>query len=31
VPVKVPPHVKLRNIFFTSALDSLVYYLSNRE
>jgi len=28
-PVTVPKHVKLRNLFFTSALDNLVYYLSN--
>jgi redox-sensing transcriptional repressor len=28
-PVSVPKHIKLRNIFFTSALDNLVYYLSN--
>jgi len=28
-PVKTPSSVKLRNLFFTSALDSLVYYLSN--
>lgn len=26
--IKVPPHVTLRNVFFTSALDNLVYYLS---
>jgi redox-sensing transcriptional repressor len=26
--IKVPPHVVLRNVFFTSALDNLVYYLS---
>jgi hypothetical protein len=25
----VPSHVVLRNVFFTSALDNLVYYLSN--
>lgn len=28
VPVRAPEHVKIRNLFFTSALDSLVYYLS---
>jgi redox-sensing transcriptional repressor len=28
-PVKTPDHVKLRNLFFTSALDNLVYYLTN--
>jgi redox-sensing transcriptional repressor len=28
-PVTVPKNVKLRNVFFTSALDNLVYYLSN--
>ncbi len=28
-PVSVPKHVKLRNVFFTAALDNLVYYLSN--
>ena len=28
-PVTVPKNVKLRNLFFTSALDNLVYYLSN--
>ena len=27
--IKVPSHVVLRNVFFTSALDNLVYYLSN--
>jgi redox-sensing transcriptional repressor len=26
--IKVPPNVVLRNVFFTSALDNLVYYLS---
>ena len=26
--IKVPPHIILRNVFFTSALDNLVYYLS---
>jgi redox-sensing transcriptional repressor len=26
--IKVPPHIVLRNVFFTSALDNLVYYLS---
>jgi redox-sensing transcriptional repressor len=26
--IKVPPNVTLRNVFFTSALDNLVYYLS---
>lgn len=26
--IKVPPSVVLRNVFFTSALDNLVYYLS---
>jgi redox-sensing transcriptional repressor len=26
--IKVPPHITLRNVFFTSALDNLVYYLS---
>ena len=29
VPVKAPEGVKLRNLFFTSALDNLVYYLTN--
>ncbi|MBA4390275.1 MAG: redox-sensing transcriptional repressor Rex [Syntrophus sp. (in: bacteria)] len=28
-PVKTPDHVKLRNLFFTSALDNLVYYMTN--
>jgi len=28
-PVTVPKQIKLRNIFFTAALDNLVYYLSN--
>lgn len=28
-PVRTPEHVKLRNMFFTSALDNLVYYLTN--
>jgi redox-sensing transcriptional repressor len=28
-PVRTPENVKLRNLFFTSALDNLVYYLSN--
>ncbi len=28
-PVSVPKHIRLRNLFFTSALDNLVYYLSN--
>jgi redox-sensing transcriptional repressor len=28
-PVRAPENVKLRNLFFTSALDSLVYYLTN--
>ena len=28
-PVRTPEHVKLRNTFFTSALDNLVYYLTN--
>jgi redox-sensing transcriptional repressor len=28
-PVSVPKNVKLRNVFFTAALDNLVYYLSN--
>ncbi len=28
-PVKTPENVKLRNLFFTSALDNLVYYLTN--
>jgi redox-sensing transcriptional repressor len=27
--IRVPPNVVLRNVFFTSALDNLVYYLSN--
>lgn len=27
--IRVPPHVVLRNVFFTSALDNLVYHLSN--
>jgi redox-sensing transcriptional repressor len=27
--IRVPSHVVLRNVFFTSALDNLVYYLSN--
>lgn len=27
--VRVPPNIILRNVFFTSALDNLVYYLSN--
>lgn len=27
--VRTPEHVKLRNLFFTSALDNLVYYLTN--
>jgi redox-sensing transcriptional repressor len=27
--IKVPSNVVLRNVFFTSALDNLVYYLSN--
>ncbi len=26
--IKVPPNIVLRNVFFTSALDNLVYYLS---
>lgn len=26
--IQVPPHVVLRNVFFTAALDNLVYYLS---
>ncbi|OPX98455.1 MAG: Redox-sensing transcriptional repressor Rex [Syntrophorhabdus sp. PtaU1.Bin002] len=28
-PVRVHGNVKLRNVFFTAALDNLVYYLSN--
>lgn len=28
-PVSAPEHVKVRNLFFTSALDNLVYYLTN--
>jgi redox-sensing transcriptional repressor len=28
-PVRVAEHVKLRNVFFTAALDHLVYYMSN--
>jgi redox-sensing transcriptional repressor len=28
-PVRAPEKVKLRNLFFTSALDNLVYYLTN--
>jgi redox-sensing transcriptional repressor len=28
-PVRVHGNVKLRNVFFTSALDNLVYYMSN--
>jgi len=28
-PVRTTEKVKLRNLFFTSALDNLVYYLSN--
>ncbi|MBA4416855.1 MAG: redox-sensing transcriptional repressor Rex [Syntrophus sp. (in: bacteria)] len=28
-PVSVPKHIRLRNLFFTSALDNLIYYLSN--
>ncbi len=28
-PVRTPERVKLRNLFFTSALDNLVYYLTN--
>jgi len=28
-PVSAPEHVKVRNLFFTSALDNLVYYLNN--
>jgi redox-sensing transcriptional repressor len=27
--IRVPPNIILRNVFFTSALDNLVYYLSN--
>lgn len=27
--IRVPPNIVLRNVFFTSALDNLVYYLSN--
>jgi redox-sensing transcriptional repressor len=27
--VRTPENVKLRNLFFTSALDNLVYYLTN--
>ena len=27
--IRVPGNVVLRNVFFTSALDNLVYYLSN--
>jgi len=27
--IRVPPNVMVRNVFFTSALDNLVYYLSN--
>jgi redox-sensing transcriptional repressor len=27
--IRVPSNVVLRNVFFTSALDNLVYYLSN--
>jgi redox-sensing transcriptional repressor len=27
--IRVPPHVVLRDVFFTAALDSLVYHLSN--
>jgi redox-sensing transcriptional repressor len=27
--IRVPPHVVLRNVFFTAALDNLVYHLSN--
>ncbi len=26
-PVRAPDHIKIRNLFFTSALDNLVYYL----
>ncbi len=29
VQLRVPPHVVLRNVFFTAALDNLVYHLSN--
>lgn len=28
-PVSAPDNVKVRNLFFTSALDNLVYYLTN--
>jgi redox-sensing transcriptional repressor len=28
-PVKAQPPVKVRNFFFTAALDSLVYFLTN--
>jgi redox-sensing transcriptional repressor len=27
--IRVPPNIVVRNVFFTSALDNLVYYLSN--
>ena len=27
--IRVPSHVVLRNVFFTAALDNLVYHLSN--
>jgi len=28
-PVRAPDNIKVRNLFFTSALDNLVYYLTN--
>ena len=28
-PVRAPDKIKIRNLFFTSALDNLIYYLTN--